>query len=347
MNNSQLQHRTTESRKRQRGLSLIELMIGMVISLILIGGMISLFVANKQTYRYNEELARLQENGRFAIDFVERSLRMAGNIGCPELNAPSNILYKDSIATGFDLAAVDAMRAERDTTSKPSGLLPSGKSAKDGTDVVVVTYGSGAAAALEGTTAPGASSLTIKSNALGFTKGNLLLISNCEQVEAFRVTNEPGSGANATLEHIETADYNTQAGLKKGYGPDARVMRLNRQVFFIGPSTEREINRQGTAFNSLYVNDVEMVEGVEDMVVRYGIPATAGGREVSQYVDILSVGDWDDVRAVRVELLLASVDDGAVSEKQTITFNGTTEEMPDRRMYTTYTTTISLRGSID
>ena len=40
---------------RQRGISLIELMIGMVISLLLIAGMVSLFVANKQTYRYNDE----------------------------------------------------------------------------------------------------------------------------------------------------------------------------------------------------------------------------------------------------------------------------------------------------
>lgn len=337
----------TESRNRQRGLSLIELMIGMVISLILIGGMISLFVANKQTYRYNEELARLQENGRFAIDFIERSLRMAGNIGCPELTAPANILYKDSIASGFDLAAVDAIRAERNTTSNRSGLLPAGiSSAKNGTDVVMVTYGAGAAAALEGTTAPGDSSLKIKSNALGFAQGELLLISNCEQAETFRVTNEPGSGTNVTLEHT-AGDANTQDGLHKGYGPDARVMRLNQQVFFIGPSTERQTNRQGVAFNSLYVNDDEMVEGVEDMVVRYGV-ATAGGNDVDTYVvDPTTVTDWGDVRAVRIELLLASVDDNAVSEKQTITFNGTEQEMPDRRMYTTYTTTISLRGSID
>ena len=332
---------------RQRGISLIELMIGMVISLLLIAGMISLFVANKQTYRYNEELARLQENGRFAIDFIERNLRMAGHIGCPELNAPANVVRKESIATGFDLNAVDAITAYQNSTSQPGVVGTMGKTAVPGSDVVSIFYGSGAAATLNGATKPGDESLVIKNNALGFKQGEIVLISTCEQAETFAISNSPASGNNVTLEHKTSGGYNTKGGLNFGYAADARLMRLNRQTFFVGPSSDRATNRQGNAFNSLYVGTTEMVEGVENIAVTYGIPAAAGGRDVNQYVPVTGVTDWNDVLAVKVELLLASVDDGAVTEKQEITFNGVTATMPDQRMYTTYTTTVSLRGNVD
>ena len=331
---------------RQRGISLIELMIGMVISLLLIAGMVSLFVANKQTYRYNEELARLQENGRFAIEFIERSLRMAGHIGCPELNAPANVVRKESIATGFDLATVDGITAYQYTKSQPGIVGTLGKTGVPGTDVISIFYGSGASTTLTGATKPGDESLVIKNNALGFKQREIVLISTCEQAETFAVSNSPASGNDVTLEHKTSGGYNAKSGLNFGYAADARIMRLNRQTFFVGESTDRKTNRQGNAFNSLYVGATEMVEGVENMAVSYGIPA-AGGNDVSQYVAAAAVTDWNNVLAVKVELLLAGVDDFAVTEAQEITFNGVKATMPDRRMYTTYTTTVSLRGNID
>ncbi|MDO9107004.1 MAG: PilW family protein [Methylovulum sp.] len=62
----------------QSGLTLIELMIAMLLGVFLIGGVVQIFVSSKQTYRMQEGLSRLQENGRFAMDFISRDLRMAG-----------------------------------------------------------------------------------------------------------------------------------------------------------------------------------------------------------------------------------------------------------------------------
>ncbi|MDG2524562.1 PilW family protein [Stenotrophomonas sp. HITSZ_GD] len=69
-------------RRRQAGLSLIELMIAMVIGLVLILGLIQVFAASRQAYQLSQGIARNQENGRFAIDFLSRDLRMAGHTGC-------------------------------------------------------------------------------------------------------------------------------------------------------------------------------------------------------------------------------------------------------------------------
>jgi prepilin-type N-terminal cleavage/methylation domain-containing protein len=73
--------------KRQDGFSLIEVMLALVLGLILTGGAISLFIANKQSYRMAEALARIQETGRYAIDAVGEDLRMAGHAGCAPRDA--------------------------------------------------------------------------------------------------------------------------------------------------------------------------------------------------------------------------------------------------------------------
>ena len=67
-------------RDRQLGLSLVELMVALVLGLILMFGIIQVFFASKQTYITNEGMARMQENGRFALEFMSRSARLAGYI---------------------------------------------------------------------------------------------------------------------------------------------------------------------------------------------------------------------------------------------------------------------------
>lgn len=62
----------------QRGFTLVELMIAMTIGLFLSVGVIALFMGTKQSYRANEGMARVQENGRFAVEYLARDVRQAG-----------------------------------------------------------------------------------------------------------------------------------------------------------------------------------------------------------------------------------------------------------------------------
>lgn len=62
----------------QRGLTLVELMIAMVVGLLLLSGVIQIFLSSKQSYRLQEGFSRLQENGRFAMDVLTLNLRHAG-----------------------------------------------------------------------------------------------------------------------------------------------------------------------------------------------------------------------------------------------------------------------------
>lgn len=65
-----------------RGMSLVELMIALVIGTILMLGVVQVFGASRAAYQLSEGMGRSQENARFAMDFLQRDIRMAGHFGC-------------------------------------------------------------------------------------------------------------------------------------------------------------------------------------------------------------------------------------------------------------------------
>jgi type IV pilus assembly protein PilW len=68
----------TRSAFRQSGVTLVELMIGLGLGILLLFGVGLLFTQNKQSYLQNEQLARLQEEARFALEELARDISMAG-----------------------------------------------------------------------------------------------------------------------------------------------------------------------------------------------------------------------------------------------------------------------------
>lgn len=63
---------------RQNGMSLIELMVGLVIGLILIGGVIQTLLVSKEASKGRQSMATISENARFVFEFMARDMRMAG-----------------------------------------------------------------------------------------------------------------------------------------------------------------------------------------------------------------------------------------------------------------------------
>lgn len=82
MNELQNRRASRSHRPRQRGVSLLELMIGMFLGVLVLGGMIQVFSASRTSFQLTEGISRNQEGGRFAMDYLLRDLRMAGHFGC-------------------------------------------------------------------------------------------------------------------------------------------------------------------------------------------------------------------------------------------------------------------------
>lgn len=62
----------------QRGMSLIELMIAMTLGILIVAGMATLFTQNKNSYRQDEKIARMQEDARFAMNEIVDDIELAG-----------------------------------------------------------------------------------------------------------------------------------------------------------------------------------------------------------------------------------------------------------------------------
>lgn len=63
---------------QSHGRSLVEIMIALTISMVILIALVTLFAANKQIYRVTDDKARLDEEGRLAINLIAFHLRMAG-----------------------------------------------------------------------------------------------------------------------------------------------------------------------------------------------------------------------------------------------------------------------------
>jgi type IV pilus assembly protein PilW len=74
-------HSFASGQRRQRGLSLIELMIGTTIGLFVVAGTVSLYATNASSSRRLLAEARLNQDLRAAMDLVSRDLRRSGYWG--------------------------------------------------------------------------------------------------------------------------------------------------------------------------------------------------------------------------------------------------------------------------
>lgn len=117
------------------GFSLIELMIALAIGMFVVLGAIQVFLANQASLRLTDGLAKVQENGRFALELMSRDIRMAGypadsfggtrirGIGGGQLDSVSIEYMVDSATTDCAGNAVGAGAISKNTYSISSGNL--------------------------------------------------------------------------------------------------------------------------------------------------------------------------------------------------------------------------------
>lgn len=341
-------------RHYQRGLTLIEIMIAVTISLVLLAGVMQIFISSKKTYHFQEAMARLQENGRFAIDFMTRELRMAGYTGCFNQD-PSSIetILNDSSNFSWDinnlLQGYEATSASAWSPSLDSSLL----NVKGGTDVIAVRYmtSDGINLAPPNTTEKSAQ-VFIDIGASGqFNLGEILMVSDCTQASVFQVTNFQTSGGKVNTVHSNSGTFspgNSTPNLTNEYGIDAEIARLETGVYYItDASTTGEptlVYRSLTASSGTTssLTDKELIEGVENMQVLYGEDLTGDGA-VNVYTTADNVTNMANVISIRVSLLVRS-EDNILDEPTSYTYNGSTVTPTDRRARRVFTATAKLRN---
>jgi Tfp pilus assembly protein PilW len=126
-----------------RGLSLVELLISMLLGLILTSGIVSVYLGSKQNYFYEEQSARIQENGRYAMRLLQRELTMAGFFGgvlAMDAVTPASVGI-DCSTTDWALNGLDPVELVNDYSgqSTPVSLNSTLFTCLDGADIVPFT----------------------------------------------------------------------------------------------------------------------------------------------------------------------------------------------------------------
>ena len=219
----------------QDGLTLVELLVAMALSLLVGTFLLQTFSATNRSYEAQEYLGEIQENGRFAVRFFNQAVRHADFWGCvggrEQVTAHSLSGFSGKVVTGTDKAI--QFPPKSDTVNFQSGT--------DGTALTLSKDMGSATSDLEMATVPDVSA------------GDPLLVENCNVGDLFQAD----SVTNKKIAH---------SGLSMAYESGTRIFKAQDTSFQIdrsGDFPQLERIKNG--------NIQPLVPGVEDLQIEYGV----------------------------------------------------------------------------
>jgi type IV pilus assembly protein PilW len=259
---------------RQRGVSMIELIIAMALGLFLLFALVEILINGKQSFGSANNLSRLQENGRIATDLIVSDLKragyMGGNSNVPGISGTTPPVNPDitcPASTNWGRMIEQPIFGKNDTRANYD-CIPAASYLRG--DILVVRHA-----------AP-----WVETGAL--VAGRLYLRSSLFNGRTFL-----GSATDTKPDNEVSETPNS-------------VREMQAHGYFVGPSG-RTCN--GVAVPSLFrvsLSDVglpeinELLPGVENFQVQYGIN--------NQYLNAsdIALANWPDVVTVRIWLLIRS-----------------------------------------
>lgn len=296
------------STSRLKGVSLIELMIAMAIGVVLLLGLVQVFAASRTAYQLSEGLARVQENGRFAVDFLQRDIRMAGHMGCVNDQArflsPTPGLKSLFVAPVTNLAAGDerarfdvAVQAYEANGTAPgntvnlaapaAGWTPAlpahiaGLAPLPGSDIIMLRYFSAEGVPVT-VFAPGATATisfdSSRANVLrtgGVANPGVFAISDCLNATVFEASAGTNLAAGTVVVGnggLNVSDFSAEAYL----AGQAVLYRADSVAYYIANNPAGNPALYRTRFTATpgggawATQTDELVEGIENMQLLYG-----------------------------------------------------------------------------
>jgi len=342
----------TTVRSRERGFSLVEFMVAITLSLILLAGVLAVMYSSKVTYLENERVARIQENGRAALELILRDLRGAGFPGCAQplaglfdirnnLNNPTSVAWNLAQPVyGFEGGSSN-WTPTLDTTLIPNATLKN--------DIIAVrTIPAGSPSMHVSAIVNPTDSISVtKDTGEALQAGTPAIISDCGNAAIF-VVNAFTADADDTAATIDRSagggpPANATTNLGATFAPGARVAPITTVVYYVAPNAAGT----GPALWRVISNGApqEIIGGVEALQIKYGID-TDKNTTVNRYVDANAVTDWSQVISVSLALLIRSAEQNSqTKDSRTYTLLGTDlGPFNDHFQRSLFTTTVTLRN---
>ncbi len=331
---------------RSRGFSMIELMVAVTLSLVVSAAAVAVFVASRSSYLSTSGTAALADGGRFALDFIQNSVRSAGFMACnttarqtSQLAMPPSPVYANfgealggfeavgsapgstytTSATPVSLAAPVAPDASTGDWLSPTGVAPPGLDPAlanlvlKNNDVLVVysSLRNAQSVYLTNGISIGDTSFAV-SSLTGLQGGQLAAISDCAKSLVVWISS---LGINTVNLSSGTWPNNSQAGSMLSFAVGSQVTPIDTTIYYIGKGADGDgalfsydLNGGGT----FPAGGTELVPDIEAMQVLYGMDTT-GTQTVSEYVTADQVVttanpilNFNNVMSVKVAVLAAS-----------------------------------------
>ncbi|GEM_PF-656224 len=307
---------------RQRGLSLVELLVATALGLLLLAGVIQVVLSSKRSYQASVALAELQETGRFALEAMAQDLRSAGFTGaCP--GGLVNACGAEGALFALEQSGIEGYAPGMSAAA----WVPSGRLAN--TDALLLRL---ASASTVETKSIAGNRLTLAAGSV--VAGAVYLLSDQQSCLLMRNAGNASSLlADRSLEHF--------------LAPATRVYPYRYAVYWVRRNDDGTTGLFVTEnSDNLDKQTSELVTGVAGMSLRYGV-AGANSEVVSTYKAAreMAAGDWPRVRTVRVSLLLQSQARDVDEAPTSLAFDGRTlAPNPERRLRLVMGSTIALRN---
>ncbi len=328
----------------------------MAIGVTLLAGVTEVFMGARQTDRMLEAISRMQESGRFAVNFLSQDIRMAGYLGCLSsldestinntLDGPPPSFQPAVGIQGWEAtnttpgtisnSVVNAAIVDTDDggwTSTAGNVLDS-TDAVPAMDIVRIWSTEGSTGSIIDIPGGGADT-TVDTDMINIADGDILLLSDCDNADWVQACNVQEVGNPATL-HLTLSAGGGGGGCTPGNVPQSplntttkgEVVKLSGTQFYIGKRGNSATNLPAL-FRRQLGNDAtlavaeELVEGIENMQLLYGENIDGDNRNTADtYVSANLVSNWANVVSVRITLLVQSVEDNLLPAAQAYTFNG-------------------------
>lgn len=349
-----------------KGMTLIELMVGLAVGLFVSVVAVTLFASTRTLASVGTSGTRMSENGRLAMDMLHRDLRNAGFQGCKSENAeppisklkPANnggkfldtgttgVVGYRGTGAGFSPALSGALTA----AAIAAIAVPSNDSDVLSLRVPIESVSLALTAPMTlstGTPQVGAGNIPAGT----IVQGSIVMIGSCKAATIFQVTeaNPPATGA-LTHDTAGSNPGNVDLDLRQVYRGDAAVWPMQTHHYFVAPSVDRPGTRSlwryafPASAGKVEPDLEEVAAGIEKMAISYGV-AKPTERNLNRYVAADAVTNWDDeVLAVRIQLLAATAQDGVSRSLQTVQFAGSAVTATDHRLRTVLTEVVTLRN---
>lgn len=327
--------RLQTQRSRQAGFTLVEILVAMVLSLVLLGGVVQIFGSTRTSYRVHDSVTQLQETGRFAMETMSRDIRMADFWGCADgIGKVTNGLDPNGGAGYVDYTG---------------GGIGGTDGAAGAPDTLLLRGGFGTGLSVQAPFGPQSSANIQVAVNNGFQQSDILLVSDCTSADIFQLTNANPDGT-GTLVHNTGVPGITPGNLSpvactganahclsKVYDNNATVFGVQQITYGIGVGASGE--------PALLRNGQELIDGVEDLQILYG-EDTDGDGAANRYVNATQVTDMETVVSIRLALVTRSTQINVASVGQNYSVLGTNNVSADTRLRQVYTATIGIRNRL-